>query len=62
MIATRRLQRNFADGFIAEAVGDLWEPWMGVALILDIVMSVKPRGQPYAAGEVLGRLRAPIDR
>jgi IS5 family transposase len=28
MIATRRLQRNFADGFIAEAVEDLWEPWM----------------------------------
>ena len=25
MIATRRLQRNFADGFIAEAVEDLWE-------------------------------------
>jgi IS5 family transposase len=28
MIATRRLQRNFADSFIAEAVEDLWEPWM----------------------------------
>lgn len=28
MIATRRLQRNFGDGFIAEAVEDLWEPWM----------------------------------
>ena len=28
MIAARRLQRNFADGFIAEAVDDLWEPWM----------------------------------
>ena len=28
MIAARRLQRNFADGFIAEAVADLWEPWM----------------------------------
>ena len=28
MIATRRLQRNFADGFIAETVEDLWEPWM----------------------------------
>jgi hypothetical protein len=26
MIAARRLQRNFADGFIAEAVEDLWEP------------------------------------
>lgn len=28
MIAARRLQRKFADGFIAEAVEDLWEPWM----------------------------------
>jgi IS5 family transposase len=28
VIAIRRLQRNFADGFIAEAVEDLWEPWM----------------------------------
>jgi hypothetical protein len=28
VIATRRLQRHFADGFIAEAVEDLWEPWM----------------------------------
>ena len=28
MIATRRLQRSFADGFIAETVEDLWEPWM----------------------------------
>ena len=28
MIATRRLQRNFADGFLVETVEDLWEPWM----------------------------------
>ena len=28
MIAARRLQIQFADGFIAEAVEDLWEPWM----------------------------------
>src|SRR6185295_15071855 len=28
MIATRRLQRSFADGLIAETVEDLWEPWM----------------------------------
>ena len=28
MISARRLQRSFADGFIAEAVEDLWEPWM----------------------------------
>jgi hypothetical protein len=28
MIATRRLQRSFADGFITQEVTDLWEPWM----------------------------------
>ena len=28
MIAARRLQRSFADGFIGEEVTDLWEPWM----------------------------------
>jgi Transposase domain (DUF772) len=28
VIAARRLQRHFGDGFIAEAVEDLWEPWM----------------------------------
>src|SRR5271165_1644588 len=28
MIAARRLQSSFADGFIAEEVADLWEPWM----------------------------------
>ena len=28
MIAARRLQQHFADGLIAEAVDDLWEPWM----------------------------------
>lgn len=28
MITARRLQRQFADGFLAEEVGDLWEPWM----------------------------------
>ena len=28
MIPTRRQQRSFADGFIQEAVEDLWEPWM----------------------------------
>jgi len=26
VIAARRLQRSFADGLIAEAVEDLWEP------------------------------------
>jgi IS5 family transposase len=28
VIAARRLQRHFGDGFVAEAVEDLWEPWM----------------------------------
>jgi transposase, IS5 family len=28
VIPTRRPQRSFADGFIHEAVEDLWEPWM----------------------------------
>ena len=28
MSAARRLQRHFGDGFVAEAVEDLWEPWM----------------------------------
>ena len=31
MIDVRRLQRTFADGFIAETVEDLWEPWMRYA-------------------------------
>jgi transposase, IS5 family len=28
VIPTRRQQRSFADGFLKEAVEDLWEPWM----------------------------------
>lgn len=28
MIAARRLQRHFGDGFVAEVAEDLWEPWM----------------------------------
>jgi hypothetical protein len=28
MIVARRLQRRVADGFIAEEVADLWNPWM----------------------------------
>ena len=31
VIATRRLQRSFADGLSAEAVEDLWEPGMRYA-------------------------------
>src|ERR1700687_6203499 len=43
MITARRLQRHFADGFIAEAVEDLWEPWMrhaDVALDDDALLSI----------------------
>jgi transposase, IS5 family len=43
VIATRRLQRTFADGFIAETVEDLWEPWMrhaDVALDDDALLSI----------------------
>jgi hypothetical protein len=32
MIPARRLQLSFADGFIAEQVDDLWEPWMGTPI------------------------------
>jgi hypothetical protein len=28
VIQHRRWQRSFADGLIAEPIGDLWEPWM----------------------------------
>ena len=51
MIAARRLQRHFADGFIAEAVEDLWEPWMRHAdkaleddTLLLLVMSENSKG------------------
>ena len=71
MIATRRLQQSFADGFIAEAVGDLWEPWMqhadqalqDEALLLIIQQELakrckksKTRGRPATTSEVILRL------
>lgn len=71
MIAARRLQRNFADGFIAEAVGDLWEPWMRQAdealnddALLEIVQQElikrcrksKTRGRPGTTAEVVIRM------
>ena len=71
MIATRRLQQNFADGFIAEAVGDLWEPWMrhadqaleDEALLLIIEEELakrckksKTRGRPGTPAEVILRM------
>lgn len=71
MIATRRLQQSFADGLIAEAVGDLWEPWMRHAdqalqdesLLLIIQQELakrckksKTRGRPSTTSEVILRL------
>jgi transposase, IS5 family len=71
VIATRRLQQSFADGLIAEAVGDLWEPWMrhadqalqDEALLLIIQQELakrckksKTRGRPATTSEVILRL------
>ena len=71
MIAARRLQRNFADGFIAEAVEDLWEPWMrhadkaleDDALLLIIQQELaqrckksKTRGRKATSAEVVLRM------
>ena len=71
MIAARRLQRNFADGLIAEAVADLWEPWMrhadqaleDEALLLIIQRELakrckksKTRGRPATSAEVVLRM------
>lgn len=71
MIPSRRLQRNFADGLIAEEVADLWEPWMRQAdqvledegLISLIqqeltrrVKKSKTRGRPATPAEVVLRM------
>ena len=71
MIAARRLQQNFADGRIAEAVSDRWEPWMRHAdqalnddQLLDIVQQElskrckksKTRGRPATPAEVVLRM------
>jgi IS5 family transposase len=71
VIPARRLQRSFADGFITEAVGDLWEPWMRHAdealnddQLLDIVQQElskrfrksKTRGRPSTPAEVVLRM------
>ena len=71
MIAARRLQRTFADGLIAEAVEDLWEPWMRYAdqaledeaLLLIIQQELakrykksKTRGRPATTAEVVLRM------
>jgi transposase, IS5 family len=71
MIATRRVQRSFADGFIAEEVADLWEPWMRQAdqvleddALLTLVQQEltrrikksKTRGRPGTPAEVVLRM------
>ena len=71
MIATRRLQRSFADGFITEEVTDLWEPWMRQAdqvldddTLLTLIQQEmakrlkksKTRGRPGTPAEVVLRM------
>jgi IS5 family transposase len=71
MIATRRLQRTFADGLILEEVDDLREPWMrhadqaleDEALLLLIQQELmkrckksKTRGRPATPAEVVLRM------
>ena len=71
MISARRQQSSFADGFIAEEVGDLWEPWMRCAdevlnddqLLQTIqqelskrIKKSKTRGRPGTTAEVVLRM------
>jgi IS5 family transposase len=71
VIATRRLQRSFADGLILDEVEDLWEPWMrhvdqsleDEALLLLIQQELmkrckksKTRGRPATPAEVVLRM------
>jgi IS5 family transposase len=71
VIATRRLQRSFADGFLFDTVEDLWEPWMrhadkaleDEALLLLIQQELmkrckksKTRGRPATTAEVVLRM------
>jgi transposase, IS5 family len=68
MIPARRWQMSFADGFIAEQVDDLWEPWMrhpDQALnddqLLEIMQAAwskllqksKTRGRPGTPAEII---------
>jgi IS5 family transposase len=71
MIAARRMQRSVADGFIAEEVADLWEPWMRQAdqvLEDDVLLTLiqrelsrrikksKTRGRPGTPAEIVLRM------
>jgi transposase, IS5 family len=71
MIAARRVQRSFADGFIAEEIADLWEPWMRQAdqvleddALLTLIQQElsrrvkksKTRGRPGTPAEIVLRM------
>jgi IS5 family transposase len=71
VIQHRRWQRSFADGLIAEPIGDLWEPWMrqidgalNDEALLDLVQDAlakrctksKTRGRPATPAEVVLRV------
>jgi IS5 family transposase len=71
MIAARRLQTTFADGWIADEVTALWEPWMrhaDQALANDQMLEIiqlelmkrcqksKTRGRPSTTAEVALRM------
>jgi transposase, IS5 family len=71
MIPARRAQLSFADGFIAEQVDDLWEPWMRHAdqalnddRLLEIIQAAwsklcrksKTRGRTGTPAEIILRL------
>jgi IS5 family transposase len=66
VIATRRLQRHFAEGFIAEAVEDLWEPWMqhaDKALEDDALLLIiqQELAQRYKKSKTRGRKATPAE-
>jgi|SRR5580658_2799747 ribosomal protein L37AE/L43A len=56
MIAARRLQHSFADGFIAEAVEDLWEPWIAP------FSRGPPKSRPKTPGRKPGAAHGPHHR
>jgi IS5 family transposase len=71
VVKHRRLQGTFADSFLTDEVGDLWEPWMRYAdqaidddQLLEIVRAAlmqrcrksKTRGRPGTTAEVTLRL------
>jgi IS5 family transposase len=66
VITLRSSQPRFADGFIQEAVGNLWEPWMRHAdqilddeKLLNLVYEALVRRHPKS--RTRGRLGAPAE-